>query len=441
MTDHSDQRDKIIARLAGQSLRAGTKVGSACPDPELLAAYADHSLTADETRECEAHFAACPKCQKLIALLAVSANETPSQQQGELRDKSLVPSSSLEVAPRTGQSPAKQSHWVKHWLVPVLGAAAVLTLWLVLRPALTPPPTQTSEVARTAAPTAPSPNSPAASAPPQNEIAQAEIPPAPATTATAPKQREASPESDRETARDLDQLKPQAEKDNPRAQTAPQPSSQSPEQPADANPASVSADIPAKAPAASAPPAAPVPKATAQSLITVTTEVPVLETERTARSTDATSAARTAGPVAGQLGGAAGAPSSFNSQTVAGLAKEAAPGVTFAAGDGPMWRVGPAGNIERSNDKGTTWQPQASSVKADLLAGTAASAEVAWVVGREGVILRTTDGQTWQRVPPPNRLMVDWTNIQATDADHASIKSNDNRSFRTEDGGHTWTAQ
>ncbi len=439
MTDHSDQRDKIIARLAGQSLRAGTKVGSACPDPELLAAYADHSLTADETHECEAHFAACPKCQKLLALLAVSASETPAQQQGELRDKSLVPSSSLEVAPRTGQSPAKQSHWVKHWLVPVLGAAAVLTLWLVLRPALTPP-TQTSEVARTAAPTAPSPNSPAASAPPQNEIAQAEIPPAPATTAPAPKQREASPESNRESARDLDQLKAQAEKDNPRAQTAPQPSFQSPEQPADANPAYASPDIHPKTPAESAPPAAPAPYATAQSLVTVTTEVPVLETERNVRSADAASAARSAGPV-GAIAGAAGAPSSFSNQTVAGLAKEAAPGVTFAAGDGPMWRVGPAGNIERSNDKGTTWQPQASSVKADLLAGTAASAEVAWVVGREGVILRTTDGQTWQRVTPPNRLMVDWTNIQATDADHASIKSSDNRSFRTEDGGHTWTAQ
>ena len=175
-------------------------------------------------------------------------------------------------------------------------------------------------------------------------------------------------------------------------------------------------------------------------VVTVTTEVPVLETERTVRSSDATSAARSAAPVAG-LGGAARAPSSFSSQTVAGLAKEAAPGVTFAAGDGPMWRVGPAGSIERSNDKGTTWQQQASSVKADLLAGTAASAEVAWVVGREGVILRTTDGETWQRVTPPNRLMVDWTNIQATDADHASIKSSDDRSFRTEDGGHTWTAQ
>lgn len=444
MTDHSDPRDKIIARLAAQSLRAGTQVGSACPDPELLAAYADRALSADETREWETHFSACPKCQKLLGLLAVSAQEAPPQQEAALQSKSPI-AFSPPTTTRAGQSPARQSHWSKHLLVPVLGAAAVLTLWLALRPALTP--TQTAEVDRTAAPASAGPNSAIASPPPKNEIAQADIPPPPAASAPRGSQ----------TAEAIDQAK-QVQR-NGQAATASRPAAggtiagpalqQQASPPSDQDSARLSAsgDRALAAPQALSRPGNS--EQSAQNQATPNTpavsQLPVLSRRYQAPAASAPvnqPAPRPAAPsglgVAG-LGGAA--PSSFSNQTVAGLAKAVAPGVTFAAVDGPMWRVGPTGNIERSSDKGTTWQPQSSGVKADLLAGTAVSDQVAWVVGREGVILRTTDGETWQRVASPNRLMVDWTNIQATDADHASINSSDHRSFRTEDGGKTWTTQ
>jgi hypothetical protein len=320
--------------------------------------------------------------------------------------------------------------------VPVLASAAVLTVWLALRPALTP--TQTSEVTGTAAPAPANPNA-ATAAPPQNEIAQAQIPPPPAAATPALKKHEPSSQADRENARDLDQLKPRVEKEAPRTLAAAQSPSASPEHQADANPSSAAAAIRAAAAPASALPAPAAPRPSRPG-VTVTTEIPVLGAERTAPSANTTSPVRSAGPVA-EKAGAAGTPLLLSDETVAGLAKEVAPGVTFAAVGGPMWRVGPGGHIERSGDKGATWQPQSSGVTADLLAGFAVSGQIAWVVGRDGVILRTTDGELWQRVASPNRLMVDWTNIQATDGQRASIKSSDNRSFRTEDGGKTWTTQ
>lgn len=467
MNDHSDQRDKIIARLAGQSLRARTQVTSACPDPELVAAYADRSLTAAEAQGCETHFAACPECQKLLALLAVSAEPPLAQQQAEAQSKTPVsfPKNSGVAAKQSPAQPSgqhKTGQAKKLWLVAALGVAAVLTLWLAFRPAVTP--TQTAAVAPSAAPAAPPSNSPGANTPPQNEIAQAEIPPPLAGAAPALKPREPSLASDRESSRESDQKDVQTAKALPRAlaadQTASAPVGATGGAPAEQSAAvrgpfdyagskaaapAVSALPRPALPSATAPnattPNAATPNATTLEALTATAGSPELQTERTTPSTNATSAARAGNRVAGLGAGSAPSPSSLPDQTVAGLAKEVAPGASFAAGDGPMWRVGPEGHVERSNDKGATWRPQSSGVKSDLLAGTAVSAQVAWVVGREGVILRTTDGMTWQRIASPNRLMVDWTSIQATDANHASIKSSDDRSFRTENGGHTWVAQ
>ena len=105
-----------------------------------------------------------------------------------------------------------------------------------------------------------------------------------------------------------------------------------------------------------------------------------------------------------------------------------------------LWRLGPGGRIARSSDQGRTWQEQSSGVTSDLLAGAAPSDRVAWIAGRAGVILRTTDGEHWQRVTSPEAT-TDWTSIEASDALHATIVSSDRRRFSTEDGGQTWTRQ
>ena len=102
------------------------------------------------------------------------------------------------------------------------------------------------------------------------------------------------------------------------------------------------------------------------------------------------------------------------------------------------WRV--RGRLlERSLDGGRTWQVHSPALTIDALAGSAPSGDVAWLAGRGGAVLRTTDGQQWARVPFPDA--VDLTAILATSALEAVVTTADGRRFRTTDGGLTWVVQ
>jgi len=101
-----------------------------------------------------------------------------------------------------------------------------------------------------------------------------------------------------------------------------------------------------------------------------------------------------------------------------------------------MWRVGAQGSIERSLNAGRTWQAQASNVDADLVAGSAPSDTVCWLVGRAGTILRTTDGEHWEKIPSPT--MLDWTSVKAQDALRAEVSAGRKQIYVTTDGGQTW---
>jgi photosystem II stability/assembly factor-like uncharacterized protein len=109
-----------------------------------------------------------------------------------------------------------------------------------------------------------------------------------------------------------------------------------------------------------------------------------------------------------------------------------------APGMKSVWRVGDAGKIERSTDRGETWLEQSSGVTADLTAGSATSDQVCWVIGKTGTILLSTDGgKHWKRVASP--IPGDIGGIHATDALHASIWDVPNHmNFETNDGGATW---
>jgi hypothetical protein len=102
------------------------------------------------------------------------------------------------------------------------------------------------------------------------------------------------------------------------------------------------------------------------------------------------------------------------------------------------WRALSAGRIEQSVDSGVTWVAQNSGVKVELLAGSAPSEAVCWIVGRGGTILRTTDGGGhWSKVISP--IGGDVAEVQAVDAMTAEIFGAHRRArFVTHDGGLTW---
>jgi hypothetical protein len=116
-----------------------------------------------------------------------------------------------------------------------------------------------------------------------------------------------------------------------------------------------------------------------------------------------------------------------------------------------QWRFGHRGLIERTTNASAAtaeqvWTREISPLHADLLAGSAPSPTVCWIVGSDGAILRTTDGATWQAIPSPasaarNGVSPDWVAVSARDANNATITSADNRTFTTTDAGHTWQPQ
>jgi hypothetical protein len=112
--------------------------------------------------------------------------------------------------------------------------------------------------------------------------------------------------------------------------------------------------------------------------------------------------------------------------------------VIATPGGRALWRLRDAGLIERSEDRGLTWTRQVSGTTRDLIAGSAPSDVVCWIVGRRGVILRTVDGGGhWEKVGAP--VAADLAGIRATDALHAAVLDRAGRAkFATSDGGVKW---
>jgi len=75
----------------------------------------------------------------------------------------------------------------------------------------------------------------------------------------------------------------------------------------------------------------------------------------------------------------------------------------------------------------------------ELLAGSAPSATVCWMVGRDAAVIVTTDGERWTTRPFSER--VDLIAVEAADARSATVTTRDGRRFFTLDGGATWSAK
>ena len=102
-----------------------------------------------------------------------------------------------------------------------------------------------------------------------------------------------------------------------------------------------------------------------------------------------------------------------------------------------LWRFSSARFVERSSDAGATWRVQWTKANAHLIAGAAPTADTCWLVGRDAMILLTTDGRKWKTISPP--ADADFVYVEAADAFSATVTTTDDRKFTTSDGGRHWT--
>ena len=92
--------------------------------------------------------------------------------------------------------------------------------------------------------------------------------------------------------------------------------------------------------------------------------------------------------------------------------------------------------VEKSIDGGKSWTAVPTGIDAEWTAGAAPTPTAFWIVGRGGMVARSTDGRAFERIPFPE--LTDLSAVQATDAQTATVSSADGHTFTTTDGGRSW---
>jgi hypothetical protein len=93
--------------------------------------------------------------------------------------------------------------------------------------------------------------------------------------------------------------------------------------------------------------------------------------------------------------------------------------------------------VEHSTDAGATWVAEHTSDR-PIRAGSVVDANVAWMVGENGLVLRRTKNG-WFGTSPPAEGHINA--VRASSPSKATLTLDDGRVFNTEDGGVTWSAQ
>ncbi|MBW8867409.1 MAG: hypothetical protein JF610_08745 [Acidobacteria bacterium] len=383
-------------RLLRETLRedAATAPSAACLDADRLAAWSDGTLAAADRAAAESHAASCARCQAMLAAMAITA-----------------------------PPPAARTWWrtgTYKWLAPLAAAAAAAVLWVAVpRRPIEPPAlaTRTSPIATTA-PAPPEPRAADASnsqratdliAPSAPAAVQPQAKPDPrgalgAAVAAPPSAQGAQAQAAEASAlRDV-------------AAPPPLPGS---------NPVGLDALAFSALPAAPKAPAAPPQPQTSQATSNAVVPPATLEEAVgvTPNATESVQLRRERAAAPAQV-----------------LAKTSAAAPDIVSPDRNVrWRLRTAGIVERSIDGGLTWQTQATGVTTLLVSGAAPTPTICWVAGRGGIVLRSTDGSTWQRVGLSEPI--DLTAIRASDAVNATVTAVDGRTFTTADGGTTWRSR
>jgi hypothetical protein len=127
------------------------------------------------------------------------------------------------------------------------------------------------------------------------------------------------------------------------------------------------------------------------------------------------------------------APAAAELRKSAGLAS--APAEIASPVPSSRWRI-VNGAVEHSQDGGASWIATRLQAGDSITGGTAPAQSICWLIGPSGLVMVTSDGLTFARVPLPER--VDLAAVTASDALTAVVTTVDGRRFRTDDAGRTW---
>ncbi len=452
----SREEDKAMGGLLRRSLARDTAALKDCPQADILAAYYEHSLDADETSHCEVHFSQCARCRQLLAAM-VRANEPASRVEHD----------------------AKAWSWFFNpWILVPAAAAVALAILISVRLAPVAYKSQGGavEIAKTVQPPAPTvapapsdalsedkaaPSGALKSPAPSAKVAPGSSQPPPSATykMVAPsvyldKQEKKAPGvSGHAPLAKLAQAEPRAqESENARASSArtsgtANAASAAPDRVASgfgtgvARGAAVQAqnqdEAGRRVAQGQSPPPAPA-NARAGNQVQAQSS-PQKEDGKQAESesvvvedqaTSAELAAKQKVPRAPALAGNLSVGDTSRLRTAEERSTEK---IIRSPDANVMWRISSSNFVELSRDGGATWNGGRLDSNVHLLAGTAPKRRVCWLVGLNGAIFTTRDGHTWKKVTPPANL--DFVSVTAKDDRSADITASDGRVFATDNGG------
>lgn len=439
----SRENDKAMDGLLRRSLARDEALRGTCPGPESLAAYYDRSLGETELAEYDLHFSQCAGCREQLAMMARAAAETDVA-------LDLVPAAVRSANPLVVASPRGVAAPVEsrapsaaqprrrilelRWLMPV--AVLVLSTLVFMRFA------SRGNRAGVGNQVAMSTPAPARQEQREAEPAAGKLD-APKKTSETAKASDAN-EAPRSTLSATRSAKPSASNSAhaiPPGAAArasrPDASSRSNMRAGMAESARVHSSASETDVAESAPSEPPPELNAALPSIVVATDAatPPPPPAPTAQSSTGSARAMNGLGFAGRSSRGAVTRSATAATKSAG--GRTAPLVIPTPDSTVLYRIVSGGFVERSQDRGATWQGQLLDSSAELRAASAPAPVVCWVVGRAGVVFITDDGKNWRNVSIPGAS--DLTSVDAKDELSATVSATDGQKWSTEDGGKTWT--
>ncbi len=466
------RKEQALERILPGALAGENAGGESCPDAELLAAFYERSLAPAEVTHWRAHFSTCRRCQLSLAALAASDPRPLSEKEvarlGELVADATTP-------PAVADSPVRAKPRKIKWpwyldpraLAPMAAAAAfVAAVGLTIhsqRVAMQLESQNATSQQVIVAENRGEPAPPALQMPAPSEESRAAAPAEPkkVSNSTEPAPLGSMPEYSVGITASREETRAQsaapAEQPAPAAFAPAAPPPPPPPSPAEATDraASENGAAPGGNSEARGGTAAPPPESTPAEAPSASANAPASGAPAPAATASAPLEAHAASSHVRRekgvvyLGNSPAQTESSEGDFIGGNA----PGKFSATSpDGhTAWRFGRGGLIERSTNASAAtadqiWTREKSPLQMDLLAGSALSPTVCWIVGRAGAILRTTDGVTWQVIPTPpsaarDGALPDFVSVTATGVDTATITTADGRTYHLTDGGRTWQMQ